>query len=257
MRSPFPGMDPYVESPAQWPDFHSTFIHALRETIADVLPEPFFARVQEDVVLLEPDPPAYKAIPDVLVGATGRGTYSNPGAATLEPTTLENVVVLDRRTEYFIEIVRMPAAEVVTVVEVLSPANKGGGGRAFYADKRARILQSEANLVELDLLRAGRRMTLSKPYPPGHYYALVSRSPTQPKCDVYSWSVRDRLPRIPLPLREPTADATADLAAAFDVAWQRGRYDRFINYSEPPPSPAFSPEDAEWIVTTAKTAVGR
>ena len=251
-------MDPYLEGPAQWPDFHSTFIHALRETIASVLPEPYFARVQEDVLLLEPDPPAYKAIPDVLVGSTGPRPPGGPaGAATLEPTVLEHAVVLDRRTEHFIEIVRMPEAEVVTVVEVLSPANKMGGGRAFYADKRTRILHGEANLVELDLLRAGRRMPMSKPYPPGHYYALVSRSPNQPKCEVYSWSVRDRLPPIPIPLREPTADATADLAAAFDVAWQRGRYDRFIKYAEPPPAPAFGPEDAEWVAATARSATAQ
>ena len=27
MQSPFPGMDPYLESPAFWSDFHSTFIN--------------------------------------------------------------------------------------------------------------------------------------------------------------------------------------------------------------------------------------
>src|SRR3712207_8676193 len=60
---------------------------------------------------------------------------------------------------------------------------------SFHADKRTRILHSEANLIELDLLRAGRRMPLSKPYPPGHY-TLVSRSPLQPKCEVDRKSTR-------------------------------------------------------------------
>lgn len=250
-------MDPYVESPVQWPDFHSTFIHALRETIAEVLPEPYFARIQEDVLLLEPEPPAYKVVPDVRVATHRPGAAGGSGAATLEPTTLDNLIALDKHTVYSIEIVRLPEAEVVTVVEVLSPTNKLGGGRTFYADKRARILLSEANLVELDLLRAGRRIPMAKPYPPGHYYALVSRSERQPKCDVYSWTVRDRLPTVPIPLREPAPDASADLAAAFSAAWQRGRYDRFIRYSDPAPPPGFSPEDAEWVAATARTAAAR
>jgi hypothetical protein len=27
MASPFPGMDPYLEDRAHWPDFHATFIN--------------------------------------------------------------------------------------------------------------------------------------------------------------------------------------------------------------------------------------
>jgi len=78
MPSPFPGMDPYIESPVHWPDFHVTFINTLRETIADTLPEAYFARIQEDAVLLEPEPPAYKVIPDVLVGADAPKTTVLP-----------------------------------------------------------------------------------------------------------------------------------------------------------------------------------
>ena len=37
MRSPFPGMDPYLEDPAFWRDFHLTFIGCWREAIADLL----------------------------------------------------------------------------------------------------------------------------------------------------------------------------------------------------------------------------
>src|SRR4051794_1741964 len=165
MPSPFPGMDPYIESPVHWPDFHVTFINTLRETIADTLPDPYFARIQEDAVLLEPEPPppGYKVIPDVLVGADapdGTARASAPsGVAMLEPATLANVVALDTHIEYYIEIVRMPEAEVVTVVEVLSPTNKQGDGRGLYSNKRGHLLRtSSVNIVEIDLLRAGRRI---------------------------------------------------------------------------------------------------
>ena len=39
MKSPFPGMDPYLEAPGFWGDFHHTFISSWREAIADALPE--------------------------------------------------------------------------------------------------------------------------------------------------------------------------------------------------------------------------
>lgn len=35
MASPFPGIDPYLESQGYWPDFHHTFINYLREALAD------------------------------------------------------------------------------------------------------------------------------------------------------------------------------------------------------------------------------
>jgi hypothetical protein len=255
-------MDPYIESPVHWPDFHVTFINTLRETIADTLPDTYFARIQEDAVLLEPEPPAYKVVPDVLVGADApdrAGVTSAPsGVATLEPATLPNVVALDPHIEYYIEIVRMPAAKVVTVVEVLSPTNKQGDGRGLYTNKRGRLLRtSDVNMVEIDLLRAGRRIQLGKPLPAGHYHAFVSRADSRPDCQVYSWTVRNKLPTLPIPLRAPTPDASADLARAFELAYQRGRYGRLVRYAEPPPPPAFSPEDADWVASLAGTAPAR
>jgi hypothetical protein len=33
MASPFPGMDPYLDNPAFWPDFRFEFIGALRNAL--------------------------------------------------------------------------------------------------------------------------------------------------------------------------------------------------------------------------------
>lgn len=262
MPSPFPGMDPYIESPVQWPDFHVTFINALRETIADALPEPYFARIQEDTVLLEPEPYGFRVQPDVLIGRDpGEGVepQSQPSStATIERTALANLIALDPHVEYFIKIIRLPAAEAITVIEVLSPTNKQGGGRGLYTNKRGRLLQGEGvNLVELDLLRAGRRLQLAGPFPRGDYHALVSRADRRPTCEIMSWSVRSPLPIVPIPLRAPDADASADLAKAFAVAYERGRYARHIRYSDPPPPPAFSKEDADWVARIARAAPTR
>jgi hypothetical protein len=47
MKSPFSGMDPYLEHPAYWSDFHATFINYWREAIADALPPQYGATLGE------------------------------------------------------------------------------------------------------------------------------------------------------------------------------------------------------------------
>lgn len=39
MASPFPGMDPYLEDPAFWPDFHHRFLENWCDALADLLPD--------------------------------------------------------------------------------------------------------------------------------------------------------------------------------------------------------------------------
>ena len=49
MRSPFPGMDPYLEQ--FWGDLHHTMINRLRAAIQKQLPADLVARVDERVVV--------------------------------------------------------------------------------------------------------------------------------------------------------------------------------------------------------------
>ncbi len=39
MPSPFPGMDPYLESPDWFPDLHDGLIFCLKESLQNLLPE--------------------------------------------------------------------------------------------------------------------------------------------------------------------------------------------------------------------------
>jgi Protein of unknown function (DUF4058) len=45
MPSPFPGMDPYLEDPEIFPDFHDRFITYVRENLQESLPVPYFAAI--------------------------------------------------------------------------------------------------------------------------------------------------------------------------------------------------------------------
>ena len=59
------------------------------------------------------------------------------------------------------EVREVATKELITVIEVLSPANKRSGeGRSFYETKRTKILTSMTNLIEIDVLRLGQPMAM-------------------------------------------------------------------------------------------------
>lgn len=252
-------MDPFLEGPIHWSDFHPTFIQAWREAIAQQLPANYHARVEELVLRIEPEIADSRLNrPDLLIAREAQSSpaasEAAPGVAVAQsrPTRIANIVQLDPYVETFIEIHHLPDYELVTVLELLSPTNKSGDGRGQYIAKREGLIQQPVHIVELDLLRGGRRIRLAQPLPKDHYYALISRADRRPDCDVYHWSVRDPLPALPVPLRSPDPDIVVDLQPAFVEAYRRGRYDRLIGYGQPPPPPAFEAADAQWVSQTAQ-----
>jgi hypothetical protein len=257
MPSPFPGMDPYLEDPAFWSDFHSTFINYWREAIADLLPENYDARLDERVVLEGPPRVRPKQIePDVTVLRTDQPSprpAAPAGVATLEPVTVPlPMLILDRSRQLSIKILRHPERTLVTVLELLSPSNKAGPDRAEYQAKRNGLFCRKVHLVELDLLLSGSRLPMDGPLPPGDFYAFVSRSERRPDCDVYAWGMRQPLPRLPVPLKAPDPDVWFDLGAVFATAYERGRYARWLEYGKPPRVP-IRDEDRQWVLDRAQT----
>ena len=55
MRSPFPGMDPFIEACGLWGDFHHDLISRIKSSLAQVAPERYVVRTGERsyVVLVE------------------------------------------------------------------------------------------------------------------------------------------------------------------------------------------------------------
>src|SRR5881409_2064340 len=47
MPSPFPGMDPYLEAPDIWPDLHEALASEMRAELNLLLPQPYYARLEE------------------------------------------------------------------------------------------------------------------------------------------------------------------------------------------------------------------
>ena len=47
MKSPFPGMDPYIEEYDLWRDFHNDLIAEIKRTLAPVLPERYYVELED------------------------------------------------------------------------------------------------------------------------------------------------------------------------------------------------------------------
>lgn len=249
MSRPFPGMDPFLEGPAAWLDFHLRFINSWAEAIAEQLPSEYEANLGERVYLVEMDPDTRKLVyPDIGVSAGQSSAPASPatatGLATLEPVTVP-LEVIDGPREAFIEILHGPDRELVTVLELLSPANKHEPGRTEYLSKRGALIRQNVHLVELDLLLGGQRLPLARPLPPADYYYLLARAEERFDCRVYFWNLPQRLPTLPVPLRPPDADLGIDLAAVFATTYERGRFGRRLAYAKPCPAP-LRPEQQRW-----------
>ena len=254
MNSPFPGVDPFLETQGLWPDFHSKFINCLQEHLLERLPAEYDARMDERVYLMEmPEELGKLVLPDVE--RTGRGTASrraSESVATLEPVTIPLCMPAEIR-EVLICIIHRQDRELVAVIEVLLPSSKSSASRGVYLERRFEIIASPVHLIELDLLLGGERLPMARPLPPAHYYALVSRGDRRPYSDVYAWTIRDPLPQIPIPLQSPHLDVTIHLADVFSEAYRRGRYGRAIDYRKTIDAP-LPAGDLAWVAGQAKTS---
>ncbi len=106
--------------------------------------------------------PKHNIYPDVALLehlTTSRNPFVS-GTAVLERGDMPEVISVfpSEIKEGFIEVRRVRSPKQgVTLIEVLSYANKAPGskGRKEYLDKQQQILQSDTNLLEIDLLRRG------------------------------------------------------------------------------------------------------
>lgn len=259
MPGPFPGMDPYLEDRGLWRGVHHQLIAALSAALNAVLPPDFVARIDMRLYIIESERSIY---PDVTIARrsapSDRGGRGN--VATLSPPDVDTPVFVrglsEEMHEGFINIVVAHEPErVVTAIELLSPANKAPGtGREEYVRKQRDALRSETHLLEIDLLRAGTH-TVAAPQTRlalehGAWDSLICLhlAGTGDEYETWPRTLRDRLPRIFVPLLEGRPAVRLDLQAVFDRAYDEGAFDRSVDYRADP-NPPFSAEDAPWADT--------
>lgn len=256
MPSPFPGMDPFLEHPDIFPDFHTRFIVHLADACQPMLPVPYYAANNRRVWI---EVSARYIEPDVnIIHAYGAGAASaEPGraVAVAEDTSVKPVLVHvphDEFSQPYLDVFvgRGEDRRLVTHIELLSPSNKTGPnqGRALYLEKQREILGSNVNLIEFDLLRAGRHTTavpiesLRQQAPAFDYHICVHRFNQFTDYLVYPIRLPDRLPRIDIPLLPEDGAIQVDLQAIFDRCYDAGPYSREIDYEHDEPEPPLNDE---------------
>jgi len=247
MPSPFPGMNPYLEQAHLWRGVHTTFLVDLAAAITPRIADRYFVELEESLYIdATGDEPRMFAIADAAVADSEAGPDVATGAPTgviAAPVTVSVPGVTQKKARY-LTIRDTNSLEVITVIEMLSPANKQPGtDREKYAAKRVETLTSRTHFIALDLLRGGTRLPI-RSLPDCDYYALVSRWWDRPKMGVWPVGLRDPLPSIPIPLRRGEPEPLVDLKAILDRAYDEGGYARRIYRT--PPEPPLSPADAEW-----------
>ncbi len=258
MPSPFPGMDPYLEAPETWNDFHHGMISGIQEQLNRSLRPNYHAMVEERVYISdEADPGRKWIVPDVYVTKSEEPKCTDRVLATSADydavTTVAEPVIIttlidDEIREAMLVIRDTKNREVITIIEVLSPTNKiaGSRGRASYEAKRSDVLQSQTNFVEIDFLRDGVPFFPRELLPPLDYAVHVSKFGKRPKGIVWPILLKQRLPKIQIPLRPNDSEVEIDLGQIFHTAYDRAGYDMIIDYSQPPHVP-FDEANAIWV----------
>lgn len=224
MPSPFPGMDPFLETEKLWPEFHHHLVLSLYQILLPGLVDRYRARVSQ------------------------RKYYTEMALFTS--------VIREEHTEDLIEVRQRSDGRLVTLIDVVSPANKvTRQGRQAYLDKRREGRNANANLVELDLVLQGEpTLEYSRDGLPDWDYAVTVTRSTQPeRYEIYTVTLQKRLPRFRLPLCPDDRDTVMDLHTAFTRAYDQGGFADKIDYKGDL-AVKLEDEDRSWVEQVLKHA---
>jgi hypothetical protein len=238
-------MNPYLEQEDAWHDFHERFMPCVADRIAAQVDPRYIVKIDEHIYIHEVsgEKRSFVGRADVAV-SRGRHGGQEPGAAVLDAPLECYLPAVDVERVSFVEVRDRRNRQLVTLVELLSPANKRPGpDRDQYLAKRNAALASSVHFLEIDLLRGGRRMPVEG-MPPCDYCVLLSRLETRPRAGIWPLGLRERLPVIPIPLRDPDADAQLDLQEVLNDIYDRARYGTYIY--EGSPDPVLVPQEEAW-----------
>ena len=261
MRPPFPGMDPWLEHPAIWPDVHNSLIASIRDELTPRLAPKYYVGLEQRVYAMDPGELVFVGRPDIVMGRPTATDFAYEPVEADESTAVGvldvEVPTNDKLQEWYLEIHEVVTGILVTALEILSPYNKlHPKGRREYIKKRNRVFDSMTNLVEIDLLRAGEPMPLDRKPARSDYRILVRRGVAHPKAKLFVFNLRQPIPAIPIPLLPEDDAPVLDLGAVLHALYDRARFDLRLNYAKPP-VPPLSEGNSAWAQSIVGTGTSR
>lgn len=258
MKSPFPGMDPFLESPENWRSFHHHLPEEIMTDLNQNLSQRYYAEVEVRTAMEELGIRTNDIIPDAAILEIEPNHPTQATAVAIPDAPLERTALIADDTKLrAVHIYQTDSAKLVTSIEVLSPFNKRSEGIGAYQDKRRRILLSNIHLIEIDLLRGGTRPGWEVAEPPidTDYILFVNRAgQTERQSKIWDVDLDEPLPTLPVPLLLPDPDVTLDMQQVFERIYQRAVYGRRIDYTQPIPPPKLRPILQDWVWKSATDA---
>jgi hypothetical protein len=241
-------MDPYLEHPVRWEGVHARLMVTIANQLQPKLDSRYITSIEERVFIEGPQ----RRVPDVWIqrvpGVEERSQAAECGSDTAVILEVDDLEIHESRVEI---LDAYNAMKLVALIEVVSPTNKAASpGRASYVAKQQETLARDCHLIEIDLLRGGRHVVSVpewriEPLKPFESLCCVSRWPLRNRFELYPRRLRERLPRISIPLSDEDADVMLDLQAGLEQVHVEGRYARRIRYDDPC-DPTLAAEDQAW-----------
>ena len=209
MPSPFPGMDPWLESPYIWGDFHHAYACALSDKLNASLPEGYYSRIN---FRLNADETKHQCV-EVRDSKAEHEliTFFDFATPRNKIVGLERRAYLRNRTRLLESV---PNFVEIDFLRDGKPLNEKNG------DEKA----------------------------PAPEYAIVIRAPEKRMrmCRTFTFDMTLPLPSIRIPLREGMDGIDVDLQAAFNKVYDSGPYDRGAVDYDQPPEPPLPPKLVKW-----------
>jgi hypothetical protein len=240
-------MDPYLEHPQLWPEFHNRLLVAIADVLGPQLRPKYRVAIEkrvyqdaaEDLQIGRPDAAVFRTVSEQNLAS------QRHGQVLVEPVMVE-LPMPEEITQRFLEIREVGTGEVITTLELLSPSNKRAGkGRQLYEEKRLKVLGSQTHLVEIDLIRAFGPLPLRGKTTASLYRILISRVEQRPLAALYGFNLSDPIPSFPMPLQPEDSPVWVDLQDLVNGVYDRASYDLAIDYQQDP-IPPLSMSDAAW-----------
>lgn len=206
-------MHPALERPEHFSGLHTALTADIFYSLAPRLPEHYSVSVERGLSMSDEfgDRQTYR--PDVRVDQPEERDY---GYATAESDTAvltppAFAVELVEEAQRLLTI-RGEDKQLVTTIEILSPAIKNGAGFNDFSAKQKQLAARGIHLVEIDLLRSGKRRLPDERAAAADYLVSVKRDEST-FVHVWTPSLGDPLPTIPVPLIYPDPDLPLPLEA--------------------------------------------
>jgi hypothetical protein len=201
------GMHPALEQPKYFPDLHASLCVDIRYWLAPRLPERYTISVERGLSMADESGAAKQYRPDASIDRAESPEAPYADAIVVQPPSF-SVEVLGQPQRYVA--VRDKDESLVTTIEILSPANKTGDGYEDFRRKQEQLAAKGIHLVEIDLLKQGKRRWRDERVDQADYVMTLQRAGDS-LVNVWAVALGAALPAIPVPLLAPDADVPLPL----------------------------------------------